>query len=150
MYLDNELPDEQVSGIQAHLGECVKCKRLLEDAQESRSELNAFLSKLHEGESSISIPPFDPGIKRDRLWKTNPISLLWKVAAGIALLIGFFWITQKRSSSQEFSIDQAEMLLLELMGDVEPNQAWHEGQMGIIIFDEDGDLLQSFITNEIE
>jgi hypothetical protein len=76
--------------------------------------------------------------------------LLWKVAAGIALLIGLFWIIQSRPSSQEISMDQAELLLLELMGDVEPNKAWHNGQMGIIILDEKGNVLQSFISNDIE
>ena len=150
MYLDNEVPDEQVSGIQLHLEECETCKKLFEDAREGRSEVKAFLSKLHEGERSISTPPFDPGIKRIRFRKRIPISLLWKVAAGIALLIGLFWIIQSRPSSQEISMDQAELLLLELMGDVEPNKAWHNGQMGIIILDEKGNVLQSFISNDIE
>jgi hypothetical protein len=150
MYLDNEVPEEQVSGIQLHLEKCETCKKLLDDAQADSSEVNDFLSKLNEGESLISTPPFDPNINRIRFRKRNPVSLLWKVAAGIALLFGLFWIIQSRPSSQEISLDQAEILLLELMGDVEPNKAWHNGQMGIIILDEDGDVLQSFISNDTE
>ena len=150
MYMDSELPDERFAKIQLHLEKCERCKKLLEDAREGSSEVNAFLSILHEGENSITTPPFNPDIKKIRSRRINPVSLLWKVAAGIALLIGLFWITQSRPSSQEISLDQAEILLLELMGDVEPNKAWHNGQMGIIILDEDGDVLQSFISNDTE
>lgn len=150
MYVDSELPDEQSTEIQVHLKKCETCKKLLEDSKVGRSEVHALLSTLHEGESSISTPPFDPDIKRKKIRKRNPISLLWKVAAGIALLIGLFWITQSRPSSQELTSDQAELLLLDLMGDMEPNKAWHNGQMGIIILDEKGEVLQSFISNHTE
>ena len=148
MYMDSELPDEQSAEIQVHLKKCETCKKLLEDSRVGRSEVQALLSTLHEGESSISTPPFDPDRKKIR--KRNPISLLWKVAAGIALLIGLFWIIQSRPSSQELTSDQAELLLLDLMGDMEPNKAWHNGQMGIIILDEKGNVLQSFISNDTE
>ena len=150
MYVDSELPDEQSAEIQVHLKKCETCKKLLENSKVGRSEVHALLSTLHEGESSISTPPFDPDIKRKKIRKRNPISLLWKVAAGIALLIGLFWITQSRPSSQELTSDQAELLLLDLMGDMEPNKAWHNGQMGIIILDEKGEVLQSFISNHTE
>ena len=150
MYMDNELPADRSAEIQVHLKKCETCKKLLENSKVGRSEVHALLSTLHEGESSISTPPFDPDIKRKKIRKRNPISLLWKVAAGIALLIGLFWITQSRPSSQELTSDQAELLLLDLMGDMEPNKAWHNGQMGIIILDEKGEVLQSFISNHTE
>ena len=150
MYMDSELPADRSAEIQSHLEECEKCKDFLEDSRVSRSEVHSFLSTLNEGESSISTPPFDPDIKRKRFRERNPISLLWKVAAGIALLIGLFWIIQSRPSSQELTSDQAELLLLELMGDIEPNKAWHNGQMGIIILDEKGNVLQSFISSDTE
>ena len=150
MYMDSELPDEQMAEIQLHLEKCGTCKKLLKDAREGRSEVNSYLSKLHEGESSITTPPFDPDINRIRLRKRNPVSLLWRVAAGIALLIGLFWIIQGRPSSQELTPDQAELMLLELMGDVEPNKAWHDGHMGIIILDEEGEIFQTFISNDKE
>lgn len=150
MYLDNELPDEQSAEIQVHLKKCETCKQLLEDSSAGRSEVHALLSILHEGESSISTPPFDPDIKRNKIRKRNPISLLWKLAAGIALLIGLFWIVQSRPSSQELTSDQAELLLLDLMGDMEPNKAWHNGQMGIIILDEKGNVLQLLISNDTD
>ena len=150
MYLDNELPADRSAEIQSHLEECEKCKDFLEHSRVSRSEVHSFLSTLNEGESSISTPPFDPNIKRKRFRERNPISLLWKVAAGIALLIGLFWIIQSRPSSQELTPDQADLLLLDLMGDVEPNKAWHNGQMGLIILDEKGDVLQLFISNDTD
>jgi len=150
IYLDNELPADRSAEIQVHLKKCETCKQLLEYSRVSRSEVHAFLSTLHEGGNSISTPPFDPDIKRKKIRKRNPISLLLKVAAGIALLIGLFWIIQSRPSSQELTPDQADLLLLELMGDVEPNKAWHNGQMGIIILDEKGDVLQLLISNDSE
>lgn len=150
MYLDSELPDVQSAEIRLHLKKCETCKKLLEDAREGRSGIRAFLSILQEEESSFSIPSSDPEIKRIGFRKRNPVSLLWKVAAGIALLIGLFWIIQSRPSSQDLTPDQADLLLLELMGDVEPNTAWHNGQLGIIILDEKGDILQSFISNDTE
>jgi anti-sigma factor RsiW len=150
MYVDKELTDEHSAEIQSHLEKCEKCQDFLEDARTGRSEINAFLSALQNGESNISVPPFNPDMKRTRFRKRNRISMLGKVAAGIALLVGLFWIIQNKPSSQELTPDQAELLLLELMGDMEPNKAWHNGQMGIIILDENGEVLQSFISSDYE
>jgi anti-sigma factor RsiW len=149
--IDNELDVERLAEIESHLEECEECTELLEKARLGKSEVNDFLTALNDGEDSISVPPFHPNLRRPtRSRKRNPISLVSKVAAGIALLVGLFWITQSRSSSQELTPEQADLLLLELMGNMEPNKAWHSGQMGIIIIDEDGDVLQSFISNDTE
>ncbi|MCK5694897.1 MAG: zf-HC2 domain-containing protein [Bacteroidales bacterium] len=148
MYVDKELTDEHSAEIQSHLDKCKKCQDFLEDSRTGKSEINAYLSALHDGESNISVPPFNPDMKRPRFRKRYRISMLGKVAAGIALLVGLFWIIQSRPSSQELTPDQAELLLLELMGDMEPNKAWHNGQLGIIILDENGEVLQSFISND--
>jgi anti-sigma factor RsiW len=150
MYVDKELTDEHSAEIQSHLEKCDKCQEFLEDARTGKSEINAFLSALHDEESNISVPPFDPEMKRTRFRKRNRISMLGKVAAGIVLLVGLFWIIQSRPSSQELTPDKAELLLLVLMGDMEPNKAWHNGQMGIIILDENGEVLQSFISSDYE
>jgi hypothetical protein len=36
--------------------------------------------------------------------------------------------------------------MLELFGNTEPNKAWHNGQMVFVIVDENGEVIQSFLS----
>ncbi len=144
-YLDNELDDKMSAGVDLHLQACEKCRELLAEVNSDREQVRGFLSGLNNIEDPISIPsppPISEGPHRRRI----VIPKLVKAAAGIALLIGLFWILRTELRPKSTKMTEAELLFLEMIGDTEPNKSWHDSQTLIVYTDENGEVIQSFIN----
>lgn len=148
-YIDKELGVAQIRKIESHLQECDNCKELYEEAIGDKVKVNEFLSQLNGNEESIAIPEYDINIARNKTFSNKKTtSRLIMVAASIALLIGLFFIPRTHLSSPNLAFEDADLLLLEMIGDTEPNKSWHNSQMVIVITNEEGEVIQSFISNE--
>jgi len=92
-YTDNEYDDQVVVNVDAHLQNCEKCRTLLKEVKSDKELVFKFLSQLNTNENSISIPSPPVGQYQQKAYsrRINTPQLL-KAVAGIALLIGLFWI----------------------------------------------------------
>lgn len=148
-YIDKELDLSQIKEIDAHLQECKVCSLLLEDANSDIGEIKDFLSQLDGDEDSITVPEFIPNDQKKRSIYSRVISSLpLKLAAGIALLLGLFFILRTNVSSPKLASEDADLLLLELLGNTDPNEAWHTGEMAIILVNEKGEVIESYLSSE--
>lgn len=78
----------------------------------------------------------------------NKRAWLYKVFHNLALIIGIFLIAKNGTFSRTLELNEAELLYLDLMGDMEPNRTWNEGQTLLILSDKDGEIIQSFTSHE--
>ena len=76
------------------------------------------------------------------------MSLILRAAAGLALVIGIFLIAKNGRLSRTQEWNGAELLYLDLMGDMEPNRSWHEGQTLLVLLDKDGEIIDSNVPQE--
>lgn len=144
-YADHELDDQMVFAIDSHLQNCKKCADLLTEVYSGREQVLDFLSQLNANADPIPIPS-PPARKQQQKAYSRRINApqLLKAVAGIALLIGLFWIVRTGLSPQTIQMDEAELLFLEMISDTEPNSSWHDGQTLIVYKDEKGEVIQSF------
>lgn len=144
-YADHELDDQMVVAVDSHLENCKECADLLTEVNSGREQVLDFLSQLNANADPISIPSHPARQQRQKAdsRRTNLPQLL-KAAAGIALLIGLFWIVRTGLSPQAIQMDEAELLFLEMISDNEPNRSWHNSQTLIVYKDEKGEVIQSF------
>jgi len=148
-YIDKELDSAQVLKIDSHLQGCNICREIFEEAKNSKIEVNEFLSQINVVEDSNTIPEFSYyGRKKKSIYSRVTSSLPLKVAASIALLIGLFFILRTNLPSSSLASEDADLLFLELIGNTDPNKAWHNSQMVIILTNEDGEVIQSFLSTE--
>ena len=148
-YIDKELDDTQIRKIESHLHECEVCSKLYEEANSDISEINEFISLLDGVEDSNTVPGFSfSERKKKSIYSRVTSSLPLKVAAGIALLIGLFFIMRTNQSPPNLASEDADLLILELIGNTDPNKAWHNSEMAIVMVNEKGEVIQSFLSDE--
>lgn len=148
-FLDRELENRLRLKTETHLQECDKCRRMMNELSDDREVVFEFLSQLDSREDPISAP--NPSIILGRqigIFATLSRSLILKYAAGLALIIGIFLIAKNGTFSRTLELNEAELLYLDLMGDMEPNRTWNEGQTLLILSDKDGEIIQSFTSHE--
>lgn len=146
-YIDKELNAAQIRKIESHLQECAVCNQLYKQANRDKREVNEFISQLNRDEDSNAIPEFNFYSRKKKSSFYRAISSLsFKMAASIALLIGLFFVIRTNVSSPGVASENEDLSMLELYGNTEPNKAWHSGQMVVIILDENGDVIQSFLS----
>jgi len=147
-YMDNELYDLQSEQVRSHLSECEKCQVLYAAALTDKKWIESFLSQIQDNDEPISIPEFNLSIIRRPFTVRSRVSVILKIAAGIAIIIGIFWIINTRISHKQPQLSEADLVVLELLGDTEPNKAWHDTQTVFIITNDKGEVIHSFISNE--
>ena len=148
-YLDMELQNSSRLHIETHLQECEKCRNMLNEIRTDRKQVLEFLSQLDSREEPIAIP--DPSILRGRqsgIFGIITRSMIFRVAASLALIIGIFLIAKKGRLSSTREWNEAELLYLDLMGDMEPNRSWHEGQTLLVLLDKDGVIIDSNVPHK--
>jgi len=148
-YIDKELDATQIKKIESHLHECEVCSQLCEEANSDKSEINDFISQLDGVEDSNTVPDFSYNRRRKKSnnYRVNS-SLPFIVAASIALLIGLFFILRTNPSSPNLASEDADLLILELVGNTDPNKAWHNSEMLIVMVNEKGEVIQSFQSGD--
>ena len=133
-YTDNEIDAPTAVRVDSHLQNCEKCRELLKEVKSDRELVLEFLSQLDTRQHQ----------QKAYSRRINTHQFL-KAAAGIALLIGLFWIVRNELTPKSMKMDEAELLFLEMMSDTEPNRSWHDGQTLIVYTDENGEVIQSFV-----
>ena len=146
-FIDSEVDVFRRDTLESHLQQCSKCKELYEAAIQDKRMINEFVSQTYWEDEIIAIPKFDMKLqkKKSSIYRIAS-SLSFKVAASIAFLIGLFFIIRTNVSPPVVASEDADLLLLELYGNTEPNKAWHNGQMVFVIVDENGEVIQSFLS----
>jgi anti-sigma factor RsiW len=143
-YLDMELENRSRLHTETHLQECEKCRSRLKEISTDRKQVLEFLSQLDYREEPMAIP--DPSTLLGRqggIFGTISRSMIFRVAASLALVIGIFLIAKNGSLSSTREWNEAELLYLDLQGDMEPNRSWHEGQTLLVLLDKDGEIIDS-------
>ena len=147
-YIDKELDAAQITKIESHLEECIVCSQLFKEASSEKREVNEFISQLNRDEDFNTIPEFNfKSSRRKSFFFKVTASVPFKVAASIALLIGLFFIIRTNVPSRNVASKDADLQIMELFGNTEPNKAWHNGQMVLILVDENGEVIQSFLSD---
>lgn len=146
-FIDSEVDDIRRDMIESHLQQCNRCKELYEAAIQDKRIINEFISQTYTENEIITVPKFDIKFqkKKSSFYRVTS-SLPFKVAASIALLIGLFFILRTNVPSRNVASEDADLLIMELFGNTEPNKAWHSGQMVIVLLDENGEVIQSFLS----
>jgi len=148
-YIDSEVDILRRDMIESHLKQCNRCKELFETAIQDKRIINEYISQTYTENEIVIVPKFDFKLQK----KNSPFyrvtsSLPFKVAASIAFLIGLFFIIKTNVQSPDVAYNDADLLILELIGNTEPNKAWHNGQMVFVIVNEKGEVIQSFLSGE--
>lgn len=148
-YIDSEVDVLRRDMIESHLQQCKSCKELYETAIHDKTMINELITQTYAENETIVLPEFDIKLnkKKSSLLKVTS-SLPFKVAASIAFLIGLFVIIRTNVSHTNVVSENADLLVLELIGNTDPNTAWHSSQMVIILTNEDGEVIQSFLSTE--
>ena len=147
-YIDSEVDVLRRDMIESHLQQCNRCKELYETAIQDKRIINEFISHTYSENEIIAVPEFDIKLqKKKSFFYRVTSSLPFKVAASIAFLIGLFFIIRTNVSPPVVASEDADLMIMELFGNTEPNKAWHNGQMVIILVDENGEVIQSFLSD---
>lgn len=146
-YMDSEVDVLRRDMIESHLQQCRRCKELYETAIQDKRIINEFISQTYSENEVIAVPEFDIKLqKKKSSFYRVASSLPFKVAASIAFLIGLFFIIRTDVPSHNVASEDADLMIMELFGNTEPNKAWHNGQMVFVIVDENGEVIQSFLS----
>lgn len=146
-FIDNEVDVLRRDMIESHLQQCNRCKEIYETAIQDKRIINEFISQTYTENEIITVPKFDIKLqkKKSSFYRLTS-SLPFKVAASIVFVIGSFFIIRTNISPPVVASEDADLIMLELYGDTEPNKAWHNGQMVFVIVDENGEVIQSFLS----
>jgi len=148
-YLDHEMNKKEALRVHAHLRECEVCVNLFEELKSDRDQAMEFLSQEVKNKDSIAIPDPAFNMRKDKgLYQRMWTSKLLKAAAGIALVLGIFLIYQYRAVPGSPDLGEAELLYLELIGNADPNTAWHNGQTLIVLTNEKGEIIHSISNTD--
>ena len=148
-YIDKELDVTQIRKIESHLHDCEVCSQLYEEANSDKTEINDFISQLDGVEDSTTVPDFSYHGRRKKSGYYRVTSYLpLKVAASIVFSIGLFFILRTNQSPPNLASEDADLLILELIGNTDPNKAWHNSEMAIVMVNEKGEVIQSFLSDD--
>jgi len=146
-HIDGEVDVLRGDVIESHLQQCKRCKELYETAIQDKRIINEFISQTYSENEIITVPEFEIKLQTKKSFFYRVASSLpLKVAASIAFLIGLFFIIRLNVPSRNVASEDADLIIMELFGNTEPNKAWHNGQMVIVLVNENGEVIQSFLS----
>ncbi len=143
VYIDNEFSLEKKNEIHDHIENCKVCLELFNEAKKEKQLLLNALSYYDEAKPSNNIPEFKIP---ERNQKINRLQM-FSVAASVALLISLFFVFQKK---KEPSNKKEDILIysIESLDNTDPNKKWHNKQTEIVITDENGNIVETFISKK--
>jgi hypothetical protein len=139
-YLDKELETSVMEEILVHLGKCEACSKLYGQAAADKVLVGKLMGQGNNLDETKTFPEFIPPVlykKRINFYRFIP----YLVAASII----FLFRTDKTPVMQNFP--EAEILMYEFFEGQDLNRLWHEKSQIIILQDENGNVIQSIITN---
>jgi len=142
-YIDKELEPLRMEEISGHLENCEGCSRLHRQAVADKTLIDKLIGQGNNFDEALPIPEFVPPVlykKRITFYGLIP----YLVAASFIGLI-FLFRTDKVPSTEP--IPEAEILLYDFYEGKDLNKMWHEKSQIIILQDDNGNVIQSIITN---
>jgi len=142
-FLDKELEPSFMAEISDHIEKCKNCSSLYRQAVDDKALINRLLVDDKSMDKNPPIPEFIPPVlykKKRSIFRLIPVA----VAASI---IGFILLFKPGKNTVSGNIPEAEMLMYEFYDGKDLNKMWHEKSQIIILQDEQGNVIQSIITN---
>jgi hypothetical protein len=143
IYIDHEFSLLKQNEIHQHIENCKTCLTLYDEAIIEKKLLINVLSYYNEETSSNNIPEFILPKRKQRKYNLK----ILKIAASIALIIGLFFVFQKKKEPENKQ-KNIPIFSIESLDNTDPNKKWHNNQMEIVITDENGNIVESFISEK--
>lgn len=141
-FIDKEVALPAENEILSHLKNCEKCSSLYIQVIEDKAMINSLLIETNIDNNLNSIPEFKLPIRNKK--NINSLRLITVLVA--ASLIGFIFLFRYEREPVTEKIPEAEMLMYEFYDGKDLNKLWHDKSQILIIQDEKGKVIQSFIT----
>jgi predicted anti-sigma-YlaC factor YlaD len=148
LYADKELESALKAHIELHLLNCTTCNKLYESTLKDIKMVHTIISaRENKYDFNSEIPTFKlTQRKESRPLHKNKHMFLKIVATLILIAIcGTFVIKKNFKKTTLANIDNVS---LELNNHQEPNKQWHENQIIMVITDENGEPVHTYITIE--
>lgn len=148
-YIDGEMDLSRSSMIDQHIEVCARCRSLHEESLEAKAYILGILDLMDGIQEQPKVPRMhrEGPEKRYSPTKKGVISAI-SVAAGMATVLGLLFSPNRNLPPEQMTTGDAELLMLELIGDAEPNDSWHNSQMVIILTNDHGEVIQSYVSDE--
>lgn len=141
LYIDNEFSSEKKTEIEKHLQNCNDCNELFIEATKEKLDVLAMLSFCDERNAACNIPEFKVPVKK---YKINRFQVL-KIAASIILVFGLYFALHEKAEYNKKPVDTLSSAF-ESIDNSDPNKKWHKKQMEVVITDANGNIEETFIS----
>lgn len=141
LYIDNELSLEKKNEINYHIQNCKICLDLFNEANKEKQTLFNILSCCDDAKTETNIPHFIVPKRKNKIYTLRVL----KIAASVALIVSLYFVFQKKEQPN-INTDNIPISVIESIDNSDPNKKWHNNQMEIVITDENGNIVESFIS----
>jgi len=138
-YLDRELTGDRFHEVEQHLKECSDCRLTYNQAQESKSQIFAFLDEYTSFEIPQEIPIFKIEPKKSSLKK---YILITSVAASILLFIGIGNRLYNQRNMQQ-QLNNITKATFEITRNTDLNKMVHNKQIIVVTTNSSGEVIES-------
>lgn len=143
--IDNEIEPAFKEEMLGHVKYCQKCSNLYQEAIEEKEMVHTALFELDIFLEETEIQKFNHTHQTPKQNNKKTYFFL-KIAGSIILITGLFWIFSKKFKSG-YNTFETERAIIEMISDTDPNTQWHNKQMIVIVNDEKGELIHSFLID---
>ncbi len=138
-YLDHELTRERLHEVEQHLKECSVCKATYNQAQESKSQIFAFLDEYASFDIPQQIPVFKIEPKKRSFKK---YILVTSVAASMLLFIGIgIRISNQRNNQKR--LNNITKASFEITRNTDLNKMIHNKKIIVVTTNSAGEIIES-------
>lgn len=138
-YLDRELTGDRFHEVEQHLKECSVCRLTYNQAQESKSQIFAFLDEYTSFDIPQKIPIFKIEPKKSSLKK---YILITSVAASILLFIGIGNRLYNQRNMQQ-QLNNITKATFEITRNTDLNKMVHNKQIIVVTTNSSGEVIES-------
>jgi hypothetical protein len=141
-YLDHELTQNRLLEVEQHLKNCSVCKVTYNQAQESKSQLFAFLDEY----TSFEIPQQIPAFKIEpRLSSLKKYILITSIAASLLLFTGIgIRINNQRNMQKQ--LNNITKATYEITRNTDLNKMVHNKQIIVVTTNSSGEVIETSLT----
>ena len=141
LYIDNEFSPEKRAEVYNHLQSCNHCNDLFNEATTEKQDVLNLLSYCDEENAACNIPEFKIAVKK---YKINRFQVL-RIAASVIIVFGLYFTLHEKAEYNKKPVNPLNSGF-ESIDNSDPNKKWHKKQMEIIITDANGNIEESFIS----
>ena len=146
MFIDNELQSDMNIEIEAHLKSCKDCEALYFQLLQDKKMIHDFINKT-ENQSDILVPSFR-FIPENKKLVRKRLSIFIKVAASVLILAMLFNPILTNREVSDKAMESIAKATMEINRYQDPNKQWHENQIVVVITDDDGKVLHTWVSGK--